>query len=174
MLKIMSMTAGDFSFDTLFRRSPSGESESATEILFPRMSYVLWIIFVILMPVLFTNMLVNIIRNIIITLWQNFASNTYINSLVPRPPVYVPFAFTIIHGSRRPFSLVFCSRALLWKQMEGKNEGGLGMRLVYESINSCKQLYIVTVFHMLLILSGCCYIYYIEKAYITHDVNSHI
>ena len=57
--------------------------------------------------------------------------------------------------------------------MEGKNEGGLGMRLVYESINSCKQLYIVTVFHMLLILSGCCYIYYIEKAYITHDVNSH-
>ena len=42
------------------------------------------------------------------------------------------------------------------------------MRLVYESINSCEQLYIVTVFHMLLILSGCCYIYYIENAYITH------
>ena len=54
------MTAGDFSFDTIFRRSPSGESESAQEILFPPISYILWIIFVILMPVLFTNMLVNI------------------------------------------------------------------------------------------------------------------
>ena len=54
------MTAGDFSFDTVFRRSPSGESESAQEILFPPISYILWIVFVILMPVLFTNMLVNI------------------------------------------------------------------------------------------------------------------
>ena len=54
------MTAGDFSFDTVFRRSPSGESESAQEILFPPISYILWIIFVILIPVLFTNMLVNI------------------------------------------------------------------------------------------------------------------
>ena len=54
------MTDGDFSFDTIFRRSPNGESESAQEILFPPISYILWIIFVILMPVLFTNMLVNI------------------------------------------------------------------------------------------------------------------
>jgi len=54
------MTAGDFSFDTVFRRSPSGESEGAQEILFPPISYILWIIFVILMPVLFTNMLVSI------------------------------------------------------------------------------------------------------------------
>jgi len=53
------MTAGDFSFDTVFRRSPSGESEGAQEILFPPISYILWIIFVILMPVLFTNMLVS-------------------------------------------------------------------------------------------------------------------
>ena len=60
MLKILSMTAGDFSFDTVFRQSPSGESESAQEILFPPISYILWIIFVILMPILFTNMLVNI------------------------------------------------------------------------------------------------------------------
>ena len=59
MLKILSMTAGDFSFDTVFRHSPSGESENAKDILFPSISYILWIIFVILMPVLFTNMLVN-------------------------------------------------------------------------------------------------------------------
>ena len=60
MMKIMSMTAGDFSFDAVFRRSLSGESEDAQDILFPPISYILWIIFVILMPILFTNMLVNI------------------------------------------------------------------------------------------------------------------
>ena len=58
MLKIMSMTTGDF--DSVFRRSPSGERENAEEIQFPNISYILWIIFVILMPTLFTNMLVNI------------------------------------------------------------------------------------------------------------------
>ena len=60
MMKIMSMTAGDFSFDIVFRRCPSGESEDAQDILFPPISYILRIIFVILMPILFTNMLVNI------------------------------------------------------------------------------------------------------------------
>ena len=60
MLKIISMTAGDFNFDTVFRKSPSGEIEHAQEIQFPPISYILWIIFVILMPILFTNMLVNI------------------------------------------------------------------------------------------------------------------
>lgn len=59
MMKIMSMAAGDFNFDTVFRLSPSGASESTQEILFPPISYILWIIFVILMPILFTNMLVN-------------------------------------------------------------------------------------------------------------------
>ena len=59
MMKIMSMTAGNFNFDAVFRLSPSGASESAQEILFPPISYILWIIFVILMPLLFTNMLVN-------------------------------------------------------------------------------------------------------------------
>ena len=53
------MTAGDFSFDTVFCKSPSGESEDAQDILFPPILYILWII-VILMPILFTNMLVNI------------------------------------------------------------------------------------------------------------------
>ena len=52
------MTAGDFSFDTVFRQSPSGESEDAEEILFPIISYLLWIIFLIIMPILFINLLV--------------------------------------------------------------------------------------------------------------------
>ena len=58
MLKILSMTAGDFSFDTVFRLSPSGESEDHDEILFPVISYFLWIILLIIMPLLFINMLV--------------------------------------------------------------------------------------------------------------------
>ena len=38
----------------------------------------------------------------------------------------LPFAFTIIHGSGGP---ALCSRVLLWTQTEGKNVGGLEMRL---------------------------------------------
>ena len=60
MLKITSMTAGDFSFDTVFRQSPSGESEEAEEIHYPLISIILWIVFVIVMPILFINLLVNI------------------------------------------------------------------------------------------------------------------
>ena len=37
------------------------------------------------------------------------------------------FAFTIIHGSG--FSMLFCFRAWLWQETEGKNGEGLGMRL---------------------------------------------
>jgi len=55
------MTVGDFSFDTVFRQSPSGESEDAEEILFPIISYLLWIIFLIIMPILFINLLVRFI-----------------------------------------------------------------------------------------------------------------
>ena len=52
------MTAGDFDFNTIFRLSPSGESESENEILFPIISYLLWITFLIIVPILFINMLV--------------------------------------------------------------------------------------------------------------------
>lgn len=60
MVKVMSMTAGDFEFDEIFRMSLSGEEENAGTIPFPPISYLLWIIFVIIMPILFINMLVNI------------------------------------------------------------------------------------------------------------------
>ena len=54
----MSMTAGDFDFDSIFRQDPTGGSDNAEEIPFPPISYVLWIVFVIIMPILLTNMLV--------------------------------------------------------------------------------------------------------------------
>ena len=52
------MTVGDFSFDEVFRKSPSGEKENTEEILFPIISYLLWIIFLVIMPILFINLLV--------------------------------------------------------------------------------------------------------------------
>ena len=54
----MTMSTGEFDFDVIFRQDPTGESDDAEEIPFPAVSYILWIIFVILMPVLLTNMLV--------------------------------------------------------------------------------------------------------------------
>ena len=54
----MSMTAGDFDFDSIFRLDPTGGSDDAKEIPFPPISYMLWIVFVLIMPILLTNMLV--------------------------------------------------------------------------------------------------------------------
>ena len=53
------MTTGEFEFDSIFRQDPTGESDNAEEIPFPPISYILWIVFIIIMPVLLTNMLVN-------------------------------------------------------------------------------------------------------------------
>lgn len=58
LLKTMTMSTGEFDFDTIFRQDPTGGSADAEEIPFPAVSYILWITFVILMPVLLTNMLV--------------------------------------------------------------------------------------------------------------------
>ena len=49
----MSMTAGDIDFDSVFL---SGMSESVP---FLGLSQLTWILFIIIMPILFTNMLVS-------------------------------------------------------------------------------------------------------------------
>ena len=53
LLKITSMTAGDFSFNTIFGLESDGM------ISFPAISYIVWILFIVVMPILFTNMLVS-------------------------------------------------------------------------------------------------------------------
>ena len=58
LLKTMTMTTGEFDFDSIFRQDPTGESDAAEEIPFPPISFILWIVFVIIMPILLTNMLV--------------------------------------------------------------------------------------------------------------------
>lgn len=54
----MTMATGEFEFDSIFRQDPSGVRDDAKEIPFPPVSYILWIVFVIIMPILLTNMLV--------------------------------------------------------------------------------------------------------------------
>ena len=55
ILKTMTMTTGEFEFDTTFRQCGS---ECPTELQYPIVSYVLWVLFLILMPILLTNLLV--------------------------------------------------------------------------------------------------------------------
>ena len=61
ILKTMTMTTGEFEFDNIFRQTPGGvmdRSEVPRNVPFPEVSYMLWIIFLILMPILLTNLLV--------------------------------------------------------------------------------------------------------------------
>ena len=53
ILKITSMTAGDFSFNTILG------FESDGTVSFPAISYIVWLLFLIVMPILFSNLLVS-------------------------------------------------------------------------------------------------------------------
>jgi len=55
----MTMTSGEVDFNSIFRQFPEGGSEDGEEIPFLEMSYLLWILFLILMPVLLSNLLVS-------------------------------------------------------------------------------------------------------------------
>lgn len=55
----MTMTAGDVGYDSIFRLDPSGVRDEDEEILFPLLSRLIWIFFLIIMPILFANMLVS-------------------------------------------------------------------------------------------------------------------
>jgi len=57
----MTMTTGELDFDTLFRQFPggAGEDEDVDEIPFLEASIFLWIFFVIMMPILLSNLLVS-------------------------------------------------------------------------------------------------------------------
>ena len=53
LLRTITMTTGEFEYATVFR-----QNEDGVEIAFPSISYVLWVVFIILMPILLTNLLV--------------------------------------------------------------------------------------------------------------------
>ena len=54
----MTMTTGEFEFDGIFRQVPGGLGMNFPEIEFVPISFVLWILFLILMPILLMNLLV--------------------------------------------------------------------------------------------------------------------
>ena len=65
LLKTITMTTGEFEFDSIFRQAPGGvefkEINMLGEIPYPPISYMLWIAFIILMPILLTNLLVGLL-----------------------------------------------------------------------------------------------------------------
>ena len=54
LVKLMAMTTGELDYDVLYHQQ-GGEEEVA----FPPVSFLLWIIFLVLMPVLLSNLLVS-------------------------------------------------------------------------------------------------------------------
>ena len=62
----MTMATGEFDFDPIFRQDPTGARDNDEEIPFPPVSYILWIVFIVIMPILLTNMLVCRHNNIIL------------------------------------------------------------------------------------------------------------
>ena len=53
----MTMTTGEFEFDTIFQQT--GDFKGQDDITYPVVSYILWILFLVLMPILLTNLLVS-------------------------------------------------------------------------------------------------------------------
>lgn len=59
------MTTGDFEYDSIFRQHSGGTApgEIIEEIPFPPVSNILWMIFLVLMPILLTNLLVKFLQH---------------------------------------------------------------------------------------------------------------
>ena len=57
----MTMATGELGYDDIFRQSTSDSMSDDPDVPFPAISYILWVIFVIIMPILFTNLLVSLI-----------------------------------------------------------------------------------------------------------------
>ena len=54
IVKVMAMTTGELDYDDLFH-----QQEGEDEIAFPPVSFILWVVFLVLMPVLLSNLLVS-------------------------------------------------------------------------------------------------------------------
>ena len=61
--KTMTMATGELGYDDIFRQSTADSMSIAPDVPFPAISYIMWVIFIILMPVLFTNLLVSLTIN---------------------------------------------------------------------------------------------------------------
>ena len=57
MLKTLVMTTGEFEFDTIFVNEQE-LVDADLDLLFPTLTTIIWVIFVVTMPILFNNLLV--------------------------------------------------------------------------------------------------------------------
>ena len=57
MVKTIMMTTGEFEFDDIFFNSQQ-DAEEDRHLYYPQVAYTLWIVFIILMPIILTNLLV--------------------------------------------------------------------------------------------------------------------
>jgi len=66
----MVMTTGEFDFDGIFFNSQE-DAEDGNDLFYPEIAYILWIVFIILMPIILTNLLVNICTTMISSVFIN-------------------------------------------------------------------------------------------------------
>ena len=59
--KTMTMMTGELDYESIFRLASGGSDTQVPELPFPEISYLLWFLFLILMPILLNNLLVSII-----------------------------------------------------------------------------------------------------------------
>ena len=56
--KMMTMITGEMDYESIFRQSSSGTEDPDPPLPFPEISYLLWIVFLIMIPILLNNLLV--------------------------------------------------------------------------------------------------------------------
>ena len=60
----MVMTTGEFDFDGIFFNSQD-DAEDGNDLFYPEIAYILWIVFIILMPIILSNLLLGILSRFI-------------------------------------------------------------------------------------------------------------
>jgi len=69
LVKTIVMTTGEFEFDGLFFNN----EDDPDELFYPEAAYIVWIVFLVLMPIILTNLLVNIVYFTSVTKLYNLA-----------------------------------------------------------------------------------------------------
>jgi hypothetical protein len=54
----MTMVTGEMDYESIFRQSSSGTTDPDPPLPFPEISYLLWIVFLVMIPILLGNLLV--------------------------------------------------------------------------------------------------------------------
>ena len=56
--KVMTMITGEMDYESIFRQSSSGTTDPDPPLPFPEISHLLWIVFLVMIPILLGNLLV--------------------------------------------------------------------------------------------------------------------